>query len=213
VQAATEHLSKLFEDDPCITYVLCSMTREQRLAYLPAYFDVLLTAAAMNNATFEEINDWGSCAVMMPPGSRVDNPFTILQSGFISVLWNIGVGGCSRMFSEIVPKSDAAKKKGLKKGEKYYYLFFIGTQEERKGQGLATAMIQRYQNIAAREGCSIWLESTTPHSMGIYTHLGFETVEAIILGKGKVAPDGTTMQNGDGVGFWAMIWRPAASSQ
>ena len=39
------------------------------------------------------------------------------------------------MLSEIVPKSDAAKKKGLEKGEKYYYLFFIGTQKERNGQG------------------------------------------------------------------------------
>ena len=39
------------------------------------------------------------------------------------------------MLSEILPKSDAAKKKGLRKGEKYYYLFFIGAQEERNSQG------------------------------------------------------------------------------
>ena len=71
------------------------MTKEQRLAYLPAYFDVLLTAAAMNHATFEEIDNWASCGVMMPPGYRVDNPFTLLQSGFISVLWQCGIGGCS----------------------------------------------------------------------------------------------------------------------
>ena len=71
------------------------MTKEERLAYLPDYFDVLLTAGAMNHATFEEIDNWGSCAVMMPPGYRVDNPFTLLQSGFLSVLWNCGFGGCS----------------------------------------------------------------------------------------------------------------------
>ncbi|MCJ1398885.1 hypothetical protein MMC11_002086 [Xylographa trunciseda] len=115
--------------------------------------------------------------------------------------------------SEIVPRSDAAKKKGLKKGEKYYYLFFIGTREERKGRGLASALIRHYQSIATREGIPIWLESTTSHSMGIYSHLGFEIVEEIFLGKGKAAPDGTKMEKGDGVSFWAMIWRPPAPIQ
>ncbi|MCJ1434316.1 hypothetical protein MMC27_003683 [Xylographa pallens] len=117
------------------------------------------------------------------------------------------------MLSEIVPKSDAAKKKGLGKGEKYYYLFFIGTQKERNGQGLATALIRRYQAIAAREGYAIWLESTTSHSVGIYAHLGFEIVEEMILGKGKAAADGTAKKNGEGLKFWAMVWRPAAPMQ
>ena len=95
VQAATKLLSKAFETNPCITYVLNSMTKEKRLAYLPAYFDVLLTVGAMNHGTFEEIDNWGSCAVMMPPGYRVDNPFTLMQSGFLPMLWNCGIGGCS----------------------------------------------------------------------------------------------------------------------
>jgi hypothetical protein len=70
------------------------MTPEARLAYLPKYFDALLTAAAMNNATFDEVDGWKACGVFMPPGCRVDNPWTILQAGFIPMLWNIGVGGC-----------------------------------------------------------------------------------------------------------------------
>jgi hypothetical protein len=70
------------------------MSPEARLAYIPNYFDGLLTAAAMNNAIFDEAGDWKSCGVLMPPGCRVDNPLTFLPAGFISMLWNIGVGGC-----------------------------------------------------------------------------------------------------------------------
>ena len=70
------------------------MSHKARLAYLPKYFDGLLTAAAMNNAIFDETEGWKSCGVLMPPGCRVDNPLTMLPAGFIPMLWNIGVGGC-----------------------------------------------------------------------------------------------------------------------
>ena len=39
------------------------------------------------------------------------------------------------MLSEFEPLSEAAKAKGLRKGEKYYYLFFVGTKEESRGKG------------------------------------------------------------------------------
>lgn len=79
--------------------MLCSMNPEARLAYLPKYFDALLTAAAMNQASFDEIDDWKACGVLMPPGCRVDNPFTIIQAGFIPMLWNIGIRGCQVCFA------------------------------------------------------------------------------------------------------------------
>lgn len=40
-----------------------------------------------------------------------------------------------RMLSEYGQLSDAAKRKELEKGEKYYYLFFIATQQEHRGKG------------------------------------------------------------------------------
>jgi hypothetical protein len=39
------------------------------------------------------------------------------------------------MLLEFGPQSDDAKAKGLKKGEKYYYLFFIATKKEKRGKG------------------------------------------------------------------------------
>ena len=94
VEAATKLLSSIFGTDPVITYILCSMKPETRLAYLPKYFSALLTAAGMNKAIFDEADDWKCCGVLMPPKRRVDNPWTILQAGFIPMLWNVGVGGC-----------------------------------------------------------------------------------------------------------------------
>jgi hypothetical protein len=70
------------------------MSKEQRLAYLPKYFSALLTAAALSHASFEEVGDWKSCGVLVPPSCKIDNPFTLLPAGFLSVLWTIGIGGC-----------------------------------------------------------------------------------------------------------------------
>ena len=133
------------------------------------------------------------------------------------------------MLREFSPLSNAAKAKALAKGERYYYLFFIGTRQDSKGKGqpnfgvighdnlllnvsvgLASTLIKRYQTIATKEQVPIYLESTTPHSRDIYANLGFKIVEDIVLGKGKAAPDGTTLEGGGGVRCWAMIWRPSS---
>lgn len=94
VQNATEVLSKAFEVDPTITYLLNSMSKEQRLACLPQCFSALLTAAALNHASLDEAGDWKSCGVLVPPGCKIDNPLTLLPAGLLSVLWTIGLGGC-----------------------------------------------------------------------------------------------------------------------
>ena len=91
---ATALISKTFTTDPVIRFMLSSLPDNDRLAYLPAYISTLLKAAAINDAVFEEANDWACCAVWMPPGKQVDNPLTMLQAGILGVLWRIGVGGC-----------------------------------------------------------------------------------------------------------------------
>jgi hypothetical protein len=77
-----------------ITYLLHTLPLAKRASYLPNYFAALLKAAALNGGTFEEVGDWKSCGVLIPPGSRVDNFWTLLPAGFLGVAWTLGVGGC-----------------------------------------------------------------------------------------------------------------------
>jgi hypothetical protein len=94
VPAAVTLLSKAFETDPVITYFLSSLNPDQRLGYIAAYFRSLLTAAALNGASFDEVGDWSCCAVWVPPGRHVDNPLTLFQSGLLGMLWKLGLGAC-----------------------------------------------------------------------------------------------------------------------
>ena len=94
-QQATELLSRAFSSDPVIIYLLNVLPASKQLSYRRSLFDVLLTAGGLNGAAFNEADGWQSCAVLMHPGQRVDNPFTLVQSGFFSVLWNLGLKGCA----------------------------------------------------------------------------------------------------------------------
>lgn len=135
------------------------------------------------------------------------------------------------MLSEFHAQKSAAITKALRKGDKFYYLFFIGTRKDCRGKGLtlnqsplplsgfslctsaisglASALVKHYQAIATGDGLPIWLESSTEHSRNLYTRLGFETVHEMVMGKGRAAADGTACEGGEGVKIWGMIWRPS----
>lgn len=94
LQQAVECLSKCFHDDPVLTFLLNSKTREGRIAYLLQYFHVLLKAAILNEASITELNGFSSCAIWMHPGRKVENWWTLVPAGFFKVLWDLGVAGC-----------------------------------------------------------------------------------------------------------------------
>jgi hypothetical protein len=62
--------------------------------------------------------------------------------------------------------------------------------------------------MATRDQLPVWLEATTAHSMKIYQNLGFEIVDKMILGGGKVNDQGQPSKGGSGVPIWGMVWRP-----
>lgn len=131
--------------------------------------------------------------------------------------------------------TDNAKQKGLHGQKRYYYVFSLGTEHDQRRQGecsycglfrsvsppftsianllpgLAKQIMQYHQNVARGEDLPIWLEATTSGSRHLYLSLGFEEIEEIVLGKGKVAADASIEPGGPGVSLWAMVWWPEGS--
>ena len=48
----------------------------------------------MNNAIFGEVDGFKCCGVLLPPGCRVDNFWTLIPAGILRLLWNVGISGC-----------------------------------------------------------------------------------------------------------------------
>lgn len=197
-----------FRNDPVIAYMCCNLTTEARNAWLYIYFTGLLTAAGLNGALFDEADDWSSCSVIMAPGQRVDNPWTLMQAGLPRIVRKLGFKGCARMLWEYTPLTDAAKAKGLKGQSKYYYVFFLATREDARGRGLSSALMEKAKERARAENVPLWLEATTEYSWKLYARLGFETVERMVLGEGSVGGNGEVKNGGEGVPIWGMVWWP-----
>ncbi|TVY78233.1 putative N-acetyltransferase [Lachnellula suecica] len=137
VPGAATVFSNAFKTDPTINYLLSSLPAAERELYRPKFFQVLASAAILNGGTIEEIDDFKSCGIMMPPGKDVGNPLSWVQAGFVGMLWKLGIGGVRKMLNEIEPLKEGPKAKALLTNERYYYVFFLGTDEEARGRGIA----------------------------------------------------------------------------
>lgn len=92
----------------------------------------------------------------------------------------------------------------------YGYLTIIGTSPARQGQGLGSALLRRMQAMAGAR--PIWLEASSAGSRRLYERHGFVVVEEVVVGRGRVGADGLAKGagvegEGEGVTFWAMVWR------
>lgn len=152
--------------------------------------------------------EWRSTVVLIPPGSSIDNPLTLLPSGLPSVIVKLGLAGVKKMLFEFEGACKAARKVGLRKGEDAYYVFFVGTAAVHQGKGLGGEIVKEVLRRAQGEGATVWLEATTEGSMRLYARLGFTLVREIVVGEGRVGRDGLVEKEGEGVRIWAMVWRP-----
>jgi ribosomal protein S18 acetylase RimI-like enzyme len=112
------------------------------------------------------------------------------------------------MIRELPAATKPLKERALQGQKDYYYVFFLGTSKDGRGQGLCSAILRHYQAIATKANLPIYMEAGTEYAWGLYKSLGFITVGEIVVGVGKAAVDGTPCEDGPGVKTWGMIWRP-----
>ncbi|GAB1317468.1 hypothetical protein MFIFM68171_07678 [Madurella fahalii] len=203
-------LTEAFTGDPVFTWLLHDYSLAEQEPMLYKLLRAFLTAGTLNNAMFIEVDDFGSCCILMPPGKRVDNPWTMIPAGLIPALFTIGFRGFKRAIFQYSNVTHDMHSKVFTKDEqkKHWYLFIMGTALNRRRQGLASELLVYTQNQARSDGRPIWLEATTAVSRDMYLKHGFTTVSEVVLGKGKVGPDGLPKKGGEGVTIWLMFWRP-----
>jgi len=99
----------------------------------------------------------------------------------------------------------------MEKGD-YYYIYFLGTDINARGQGLGSAFIRYAQQLATKAGKPIYLESSAERNKSLYLRHGFEVVKELVMGEGEVGRDGKVVnrdgEGKNGVVWWAMTWWP-----
>ncbi|OBT42061.1 hypothetical protein VE00_07454 [Pseudogymnoascus sp. WSF 3629] len=196
IQPAVTLIAPTFATDPLITYFLNGLPREQRIAYLPRYFTILMTAAAMNKGCFYHTDElestpntsispgarkgeavvgghpWRSTVVLVPPGESIDNPLTMIPSGLTSMILKLGLGGIRKMLFEFEGACKSARKAGLRKGEDPYYIFFVGTAAAYQGRGLGGEMVKEVLGRGGGGGGGVGVEGRGEGGRGLEGGVG-----------------------------------------
>lgn len=65
--------------------------------------------------------------------------------------------------------------------EPHWYLMVLGTEPERQGRGVGSALLRPVLDRCDREGRLAWLESSKERNIPFYQHHGFELVQELPL--------------------------------
>jgi len=160
-----------------------------------------------------------SAALWYPPNKRlaVWKVFTLVQSGVFSTLRRWGLTGLMRIAFEYMDSSHAAMKKvykanGIdKSSDASWYLQLIMTDPDFENQGMMSLLVR--EAFSHSPSTNFTLEATTIKSKDRYTHLGFDFVAPIKLGKGKVTSLGLPATGPEAIGVEYYVMVKVASKQ
>lgn len=224
IKPAVSTLASAFQTDAIVAYMLNGLKdAEARSAYIPTLFNSFLTASILNGGWLIHTpktadGELGACALVLPPGADPANPWTMYAAGALGLIWNLGWSGVERIMTDYAGSADECKQRAMgtdaegkpKEKERYYYVFIIGARPEERGKGLGSALMEEVKRVCKEDGnASCWLESTSTGSRDLYNRLGWRITEEVTIGKGKAGANGLPKVDGDGVKYWAMLYRPA----
>ncbi|KAI0528329.1 hypothetical protein F5B22DRAFT_31399 [Xylaria bambusicola] len=209
IDRITEVLAQAFQDDPLYAWLFHHLPLAEHEDLLPKLFRGYFKQSSLNNSMFLEVDGFGCCGVLMPPGANIKNPRTLLRAGLVPGLFTIGPRTFKRAFFDYGSGVEPMLHKAFTKEEQksHWYVFMMGTAVGRRRQGLASAMLRDIIDRAGRDKRPVWLEATTRDSLRLYTRHGFQTIGEVVLGKGVVDAAGLPRKGGPGVTIWCMCWR------
>lgn len=60
--------------------------------------------------------------------------------------------------------------------EPHHYVALVGVRRERRGNGIATAMLRRHHQVLDRDGVAAYLEAVSPETARLYGTLGYQAM-------------------------------------
>lgn len=182
-------LGRAFFDDPPFVWMLPDeRSRERRAA---GVFRTILRSQAMRYGGVDVACDGAVIvggAIWLPPGHWAPTVGEQLRSlpGYARALGR-GMGRASGLAAAIVKHHPR---------EEHWYLYAIGVDPARQGQGIASALLRSRLARCDADAMPAYLESTKSGNVPLYEHFGFEVTETLNPPRG--APPHTAMWRSPG---------------
>lgn len=175
VPRAVDLLSRAFEDDPFVDWVVRSDAKHDE--GMRIFFDVCLRQLTLPFGEVWVTDDFGGVAMWTPP-----ERFSL---GLAEQLNFIGQA-IRGMQMRHVPSRLAAFNEIERHHpqEPHYYLFFLGIDPERQGEGIGSRMMGSVLARCDAERMPAYLEATRADLVPFYARFGYRPLEPIPLARG-----------------------------
>jgi len=153
-----------FREDPLWSWLFPDP--RQRTTQHTAVFGLYAEAALPKDGVWMADEQASAVAIFTPPGEReLSEEAEARLKRFIQE----ALGDHAPAVMETLHRFEAATPAA----PPFYYLSFLGTRPETRGQGIGMGLLAELAALADREGRPIYLESTNPANNPRYERLGF----------------------------------------
>ena len=154
-----------FNDDPAWAWMFPDPRR--RADQHATVFGLYVDSALPNKGVWIADDRASAVAVFTPPGERElsESAEARLEPFIVEAL-----GDHAPAVLQTFERFEAA----IPKGRPFYYLSFLGTRPDSRGQGLGMGLLAELVAKADRDGQPTYLESTNPANNSRYARLGFK---------------------------------------
>ncbi|CCH42246.1 hypothetical protein BN7_1790 [Wickerhamomyces ciferrii] len=138
-----------------------------------------------------QINDYNAVAVWLPP----EKTYPIARTD-----------KTNEAIEEFKHKAKALIDKFKYDKLPHWTLTHIGKNPNELNKGSITPLVRPYLDKAKEQGISASLFAANEHAKEVYLHWGFEVLDYLILGEGKVNSEGELDPNGSGLKIYLMAY-------
>jgi GNAT superfamily N-acetyltransferase len=179
-------LASAFFDDPVFRWAYPHDDRRREV--LPSIFSLFTEALQRHDETYVA-GDAGGAALWVPPGRQ---PVADEDADDFNRRLEEAAGADGERLFEVAELVDERHPPGS-----YYFLYFLGVEPTRQGQGGGSALLEHMLRRCDREGARAYLDATSQRNKQLYERHGFRA-------SASYAPAG-------GPPLWPM-WREPASA-
>jgi ribosomal protein S18 acetylase RimI-like enzyme len=190
IKEAGEVLARAFQDNPMPQYVVPDDAKRARV--LDWFMSVAARYGHMYGEVYTTADKVEGGAIWLPPENFAMSPVRMVRSGMILMPLKLGLAAFGRFMNfsnhwEHLHKRDIPRP--------HWYLWFVGVDPPRQGQGTGSALMQPVVARADADGLPCYLETANARNVPLYERHGFEVVVEDDLPKG-------------GPHFWTMKREP-----
>ncbi len=175
VPDAVEVLARTFADDPFVNWVVRQDARHDEA--MRRFFTVCLRLLTMPHGEVWATNDLSGVAMWTPPGT-----FRVGPREQVRFLWQaVRAWGAGRIPTRLSAFNEIERHHPQ---ELHFYLFFVGVDPDRQGEGIGGQLMAHILDRCDEERLPAYLEATRRDLIPYYARFGYRECAPIPLPHG-----------------------------